>query len=395
MLNQFQQANLKEIAIGVFSKVFAFLAIFVVIGLLLVGLQGCNLRPLVAERQKAIQARMETIEAKRKPPEVIRTAAQGEELARDANYLAAQRISTERAAIFHKGLAAGLDLNAEETKQFLVILESAHQGRLKSTDFVVKQGSNFRKEFIKQVERRTLPEEIERDSPVHTNEKLRELLGAERFEVYLRLRDIAFASEVPFPFQGTLVVTEDRELDSEIYGHVEIAADNVTLDCRNNPIHSSRDAPWGIIIENRSNVTLYSCLVYNHDIGIYISDSTGIHVEDSYAAINGVGYRIEDSSNIDIVRSAAVSNVGEGFATRRTTHAFFWESRAVQNGGDGFDENDGANAYYLRNHAINNGTNGFELDFGPAATFWQNRVWTNGQHGISLDAINGALVPRQ
>lgn len=202
-------------------------------------------------------------------------------------------------------------------------------------------------------------------------------------------------------FVGTLVVTTDTEMTETVIGQVEIAADNVTLDCKNYPILNAGTAvncrgggtrSCGVKIENRSNVTLYNCDVYGFDDGIWISGSTQIHVEGSLATLNEVGYRIEDSSSVDVVRSTAINNLSEGFSVRRSTDGFFWLNSAVQNEGDGFDENDGSSAYYLRNDSYNNGLNGFEIDFAPTPTYWENWAFANGQNGISLDAISEGLL---
>ncbi len=201
-------------------------------------------------------------------------------------------------------------------------------------------------------------------------------------------------------YVGTLVVTSDTTLASSVLGQIEIAADNLTLDCQNFPVIDvgtaancrSGTRSCGIKIQNRADVTVYNCEVFGFDDGFWVSASTNVHIEASLAEINEVGFYIEDSERIDVVRNAAVANLGEGFAVRRTNDAFFWNNSAVQNERDGFDENDGSSAYYLRNDSYNNGFNGFELDFGPDPIYWENWVFANGQHGISLDAVAGALV---
>ena len=195
---------------------------------------------------------------------------------------------------------------------------------------------------------------------------------------------------------GTLVVTNDTTLIRGVIGQVEIAADGVTLNCDNHVIvdaglitncrNGTRSC--GIRVENHNDVTLLNCDVRGFDDGFWISNANNIEVNSSIASINSVGFYIEDSSNIDIVRTTSMSNLGEGFAVRDTNSVFFWESAAVQNQGDGFDENGGSDAYYLRNDSYNNGTNGHELDFGSNPIYWENWVYANGQHGISLDAVD-------
>ena len=195
---------------------------------------------------------------------------------------------------------------------------------------------------------------------------------------------------------GTLVVAGDMTLTGGVIGNVEIAADGVTLNCDNYVIIDAGlisncrngNRSCGIRVENRNDVTLLNCDVREFDDGFWISNSNNVEVHSSIASLNSIGYRIDDSSHVDVVQSTAISNLGEGFAVRNTNGIFFWSSAAVQNGGDGFDENDGSNAYYLRNDSFNNGTNGHELDFGSNPIYWENWVYANGQHGISLDAVD-------
>lgn len=197
-------------------------------------------------------------------------------------------------------------------------------------------------------------------------------------------------------YVGTLVVTEDLTMTGGVIGHVEIAADGVTLNCDNYVIADAGliadcrngTRSCGIKVENRNDVTLLNCDVRGFDDGFWVSNSSNVEVHSSIASLNGVGYYIEDSSNVDIVASTSMSNLGEGYAVRDTDGVFFWSSAAVQNGGDGFDENDSSSAYYLRNDSYNNGTNGHELDFGSNPIYWENWVYANGQHGISLDAVD-------
>ena len=203
------------------------------------------------------------------------------------------------------------------------------------------------------------------------------------------------------PLQGVLVVTSDRTLTRDIQGQIEIAADNVTLDCNGHTIRDvglaatcgvSGNDSCGIKVQNHRNVTLQHCDIAGFDIGIWISGADTVDVEYATASSNAVGYRVEDSNNVSFVQSMASRNDQEGFVVRDSVNSFFWLNTAVENGRDGFDENAGSGSYYLRNDSVYNGVNGFELDDGATPTYWENWAFGNGQHGISLDAVRNAVL---
>jgi hypothetical protein len=202
-------------------------------------------------------------------------------------------------------------------------------------------------------------------------------------------------------FPGVLVVTSDTTLMGDIQGQIEIAADNVTLDCNDHTIRDvglaatcggSGNDSCGIKVQNHRNVTLQHCDIEGFDIGIWIADADTVDVEYATANYNGVGYLVEDSNNVSFVQSVASHNDEEGFAVRDSVNSFFHLNTAVENGRDGFDENGGEGSYYLRNDSVYNGMNGFELDSGATPSYWENWAYGNGQHGISLDAVNNGVL---
>jgi len=318
-----------------------------------------------------ISDRIKAIEKKQKKlnKEIISVHGSntGKVLSTNTKYQAAIVKAREHATRFHSQIASKLSLSSKETKQYLTIIESAQKAREIDINHALVYGmDNFLSTLDLIGLKRSKPALL---SPRDTSLEIKKLLGDTRFDRYHNIREQLFEEKVV------------------------IAADDVTLDCNNHIIINDNwlnNAP-GISISGRSNVTLHDCIVHFFDIGIFIEDSTNIHVENT-EAMGGVGYRVEDSVNVDLVRNTALQNVNEGFAVRRSSATFFWENSAVRNSGDGFDENNGDNAYYLRNDSFDNGTNGFELDAAPSPTYWQNWVFVNGQHGISLDAVDTALV---
>src|SRR5262245_48142221 len=70
---------------------------------------------------------------------------------------------------------------------------------------------------------------------------------------------------------GTLYISTDTNLTENHDGDVVITTDNVTLDCGRHVI--SADLPVGILLQNRSGVTIRNCQVFRFTRGVLILNS--------------------------------------------------------------------------------------------------------------------------
>jgi len=152
------------------------------------------------------------------------------------------------------------------------------------------------------------------------NLKLRNaLLLITVFVLMLPTGTAVFLSKCP---QERLIATHNIEFpkdskcslaDTELSGAIQIAADNIILDCRG----SSLTGPgWGYGIYNSgfNNVLIRNCEILNYDTGIYSEDVRGMRVEDSLVKDNEKGIEFAGKSIMNSVsRTIATENKFAGF----------------------------------------------------------------------------------
>lgn len=366
----------------------AVLGLSMLVGFALPGMQGCH---STAGDEAALPAsiaeRIAAIEKKAAPAASSRLPAEWERLVDDPRYVAARRTAFAKEVAARDRLTAAISLSPEERRKFLAILDTARERRLGAIDTYLRGGAPDSTEPGKPG-----ADAVRGAWPVQTTRELKKLLGERRYREYLTLvgnteppqRTGGLAGQVRY-------VTEDTELTADTDRPIFIAADNVTLNCNHHVImNGAVDGP-GIEIRNRKNVTIRNCIVLHFDIGVLTANSTGTTVARS-RALGGLGFRIENSTNTDMVSNTGTENAAEGFVIRNSVFTFFYGNAGVENTRDGFDENGGMDAYYLENQASHNGLNGMELDFASNPTYWENQAVGNGQHGLSVDSTNSALL---
>lgn len=202
---------------------------------------------------------------------------------------------------------------------------------------------------------------------------------------------------------GRMVVNANKTLTANHTGQIHITANNITLDCAGHTISftvasttgcgSGGAQRCGIRAQNRSGITIKNCEVTGaYDYGVWIAGTTSSVVDQVTARSNVVGFRIEDSDELTIRRSAALTCTGGGYEIRDSSDLTMFADSAVGNAGDGIDVNDSSFVNIQQAQVLDNGVNGIELDGGPHATVGSSTVRFNGQHGISLDPSGTDVV---
>jgi len=90
-------------------------------------------------------------------------------------------------------------------------------------------------------------------------------------------------------------ITEDTKLCSDTYDAPEgitIEADNIMLDCGTAVIRGNYLKGTGITISNRRNITITKCNVATYNVGVYIVNSSLIHMYDNALLKNDIGIRL-------------------------------------------------------------------------------------------------------
>lgn len=105
---------------------------------------------------------------------------------------------------------------------------------------------------------------------------------------------IADCEELP----GTGIIDSSINLCSDTFDALEgikITADNIKLDCGTAVIRGNYQEKIGITIADRKNVTITRCNVLTFNVGVFISNSTNVHLYDNALLKNDVGLRLYNS----------------------------------------------------------------------------------------------------
>ena len=138
---------------------------------------------------KEIIERVKRIESKKRPKPRTWSGEEAAALMARPESTKARQMAVERGARFHRRLADGLVLKKKEKAKFLSVLADGHEARLVAVAYTLKQGSGFHRRIPALARAGELPEVFKKADPTIINRKLRKLLGEERFEAYLKLRD--------------------------------------------------------------------------------------------------------------------------------------------------------------------------------------------------------------
>jgi hypothetical protein len=131
--------------------------------------------------------------------------------------------------------------------------------------------------------------------------------------------------------------------------------------------------------------------------GILVKPAVGgvarVSISESLIAKNVNGVRVEDNSNVSIIRSSVVNNTTDGVFAFSAAAAgmvlFVEESEVSHNSGIGLRTSGGASVLRVSNSLISGNGTGASAPAGQLCTFGNNRLSGNTSNG----AFSGACVP--
>jgi len=94
---------------------------------------------------------------------------------------------------------------------------------------------------------------------------------------------------------GTGIIDKDTKLCSDTYHAAQgitIAKDNIILDCGTAVIRGNYQQGTGITIANRQNITITKCNILTYNVGVFITNSSNVHLYDNALLKNDVGVRM-------------------------------------------------------------------------------------------------------
>jgi hypothetical protein len=131
--------------------------------------------------------------------------------------------------------------------------------------------------------------------------------------------------------------------------------------------------------------------------GILIKPAVGgtarVSIHNSTIAKNGVGIRVEDNSNVSIVRSSIVNNTGDGVFSATLTGngdvVLIEDSEISHNAGNGLRTSGGSAVLRVANSLISGNGTGVLNGGGELCSFGNNRISGNTANGV----VPPACVP--
>lgn len=110
----------------------------------------------------------------------------------------------------------------------------------------------------------------------------------------IMLIDMALGADcVELPQTG--IITESTKLCSDTYDApdgIRIESDNIMLDCGTAVIRGNYLKGTGITIANRRNITITRCNAATFNVGVYIANSSQVHLYDNALLKNDIGVRM-------------------------------------------------------------------------------------------------------
>jgi parallel beta-helix repeat protein len=192
---------------------------------------------------------------------------------------------------------------------------------------------------------------------------------------------------------GTLVITEDTTLTEDHFGSIEIAADDVTLDCGGFSVIGPSGADWpvdGVLVDHHSGVTITNCVAQGLVNGFKLQGVTDSALLGNTATANeGNGFYASDSSRDNVFRDnmASASEVGHGFAFEFGSNRNLLEgSIAAGNTGNGIFVFRSRSNTFRGNVASDNGASGFASTSSSGNRFIGNVARGNVNGFASADA---------
>lgn len=217
---------------------------------------------------------------------------------------------------------------------------------------------------------------------------------------------------------GTLFITTDTTLTEDHEGSIVIAADAVTLDCAGHAVTGVGPGS-GILIQDRSDVSVRNCKVSGFDNGIVAFAAMRTTIASNatwgngFAGIwldtapetkvrgnatwgngdNGVG--ILDSAGILVKGNTATGNLGTaGFAMERVTSGAFRQNVSEENAHAGFNIIEAIASTFEGNEVRANGWSGVVLSDSHGNVLTDSVSSANESTGIELGSSNDNIVRR-
>jgi parallel beta-helix repeat protein len=189
---------------------------------------------------------------------------------------------------------------------------------------------------------------------------------------------------------GTMTITTDTTLTEDHYGSIEIAADDVTLDCAGFSLIGPSPDDWpvdGVLIDQHSGVTIKNCVATGFVNGFKLQGVTESTLVGNTATANEeTGFFAADGSKTNVFReNVSFDNIaGQGFAfDSGSGHNVLRNSTAYGNGGVGVGVNR-SRGNELRGNLVRDNAHGFVIGHSGGTLLVENVARGNAGDGFAF-----------
>ena len=91
---------------------------------------------------------------------------------------------------------------------------------------------------------------------------------------------------------------------------IEVVEDNLTADC-NNSVLMGNGVGYGILLNNRHNITVQNCNITNYEIGVYLDSTNKSILKSNYLTKNKFGIALFNSFDNNIDNNFLAENLGD------------------------------------------------------------------------------------
>ncbi|MFH1789352.1 MAG: right-handed parallel beta-helix repeat-containing protein [Candidatus Altiarchaeota archaeon] len=197
-------------------------------------------------------------------------------------------------------------------------------------------------------------------------------------------------------------IDEDTNLTSDLNcsGHgLLIGADSITLDCkgylisRNEPVNmSSEQYFFGILLQNRSNVTIKNCETRFFWLGILLNYSNDCSLINNTVRDNGGGVGIFSSSSNNLTSNVIISNYACVGIIDGSENNIFTGNTVNGSIEDAIHISWSDNNIFINNVVNHNSDKAFEIQYSSNHTLTGNFIDNNGDDGIYLHSVSYTLI---
>lgn len=191
-------------------------------------------------------------------------------------------------------------------------------------------------------------------------------------------------------------ITKTCRLTTDLLGtSIRIDSDGITLNSQRHTITGSGGGASGIVLRERTDVTIKNCIVENFETAILMLRSNDNNLRGNTASNNGEGIILDEAGNTLIGNNASNNGPGEGILVWRSNSSTLIGNTANSNNREGIRLNEATSSTLIGNTAKSNNGSRILLERASDRNILEsNTASNNGDDGILLASVNGSTMEK-